>query len=460
MFRILFALFSAWIATEAHAKCASSPVHLNFSNPFLMPGVEVLVNGEKKIFIYDTGTDYTMLTMREKEKYKLTSRKVRVAGVAGTATLGVTNVASLSVDGSSARNYSMPIEIEQSEISAYWDGILGSDIALANGAELLYASALVNTYHPDCAPEWIGTGARVAITSTAGVHVPVFNIQVNGVTLTGLLDSGADFSRLSAAAARRAGLILNKSPSRTVIGYGARGRTTGTANITTLNVGNAVFRNFRLPVLDSETNSGFDLILGTDFLAKRKVFISRKRGYIFFDLGNSTGGHIDDKFTVSPDERLHIVGAAGSTFARERLNRQIAEKQADALAAEATKARRAGQLDTAEEKVTAALSTLSSNRKALVERFLIRVAAGKDELARTEMTDAIRVAPEAQWFTVVYHYLLENITEDDFTKRVLNDPRTASSRCGLSSLMNEFRAIKKIDPNQAASNPAYLCPSS
>jgi hypothetical protein len=107
--------------------------------------------------------------------------------------------------------------------------------------------------------------------------------QLNGVQIQVLFDTGATASRISPQAAKRAGLQTDPSELKDAAYSSGIGRPkvmTHLAPFATLKVGDEEIHNLHLRIGD--TRAGTDLLLGADFFASHRIYVSNTQHKLYF----------------------------------------------------------------------------------------------------------------------------------------------------------------------------------
>lgn len=171
----------------------------------------------------------------------------------------------------------LPIELPPGPL---FGGIVGSDMLGAFDLDLDRPGDRLTVYTVsgcggDFVP-WTVPHVALPLHLSWDTGRPLLSVEVDGVTLTAMLDTGASTSVLDSAAAERLGMtpaILAKEPSGR--GFGAAGVDFSRTEhrFRELRIGPERFEDVVLTVLD-RTLPEADMLLGEDFLARHRVWIS------------------------------------------------------------------------------------------------------------------------------------------------------------------------------------------
>ncbi len=160
------------------------------------------------------------------------------------------------------------------------DGLLGADILLAFDIDLNLPDHEITLYQPrhecpDASPPW-----REAYVSVEGVSTRqdrlLLPFELNGVSGTALLDTGAQMSSISQQMAERVGLQeADFASDRTVMAHGAAPDQIPVRihRFATFRVGPTEMHTPALPVVPMSSGMG-DALIGGDFLRGRRVWVS------------------------------------------------------------------------------------------------------------------------------------------------------------------------------------------
>jgi hypothetical protein len=160
------------------------------------------------------------------------------------------------------------------------DGLLGRDFLSQFDLDLDVPAHHVTLYRvSDCSGRflpWSGDYAAVPITfpTEQAIVVPV---TLDGKPLRALLDTGAGTSLLGAPGIHKMGLDLTNlaaDPSGQISGLGSRVLTVHRHRFGTLTVGNQSIASPQLWVEPVRLSPIVDMLLGADWLASRRVWIS------------------------------------------------------------------------------------------------------------------------------------------------------------------------------------------
>jgi len=172
------------------------------------------------------------------------------------------------------------------------EGLIGQTLFQSYDVEYDLANGVIRLMRPvgcaDAGLAYWATGKKtysmVDISPTTPTQPFVAGMALlNGVPVHVLFDTGATASRISPQAAKRAG--LNTDPSELTdaayaAGIGRPRVMTHLAPFATLKVGDEEIRNLHLRIGD--TRDGTDLLLGADFFASHRIYVSNSQHKLYF----------------------------------------------------------------------------------------------------------------------------------------------------------------------------------
>jgi predicted aspartyl protease/tetratricopeptide (TPR) repeat protein len=158
-------------------------------------------------------------------------------------------------------------------------GLLGADILSEYDLDFDFKSATLTLYRvkgcKSVTPPWIGTYATVPIRVSPQRRVLV-PVEVDGVKLTAIFDTGANQTALNRAAALRVGLTsatLKGEKLQTVTGIGDVSAAVHTHQFQSLSAAGITLRNRIFSILKVSVTEG-DMLLGRDFMGSNRIWVS------------------------------------------------------------------------------------------------------------------------------------------------------------------------------------------
>jgi predicted aspartyl protease len=275
---------SAWpnaaVATCQVERQASLPVTFDG----FMPTVEVSINGHPVNIGVDTGAQGTLLTPQIVDSLRLTrdtQRFTTAIGAAGRRLVSNAIPDSFQFAGVdyAGKSFSV-IEIGQpqggaSRPGADMAGLIGADLLSRYDLDIDMPHRRLSLYRVrDCtklAPPWDGAFMTVPL-SLAHAGRPMMPVEMNGVVLSALFDTGARGNTLSSVSGSRIGVTA---------GDGATARLARAARF---RVGDELFADSRLGVIDLPAFDA-DMLIGEDYMQTRRFWLSYATAVLFIQPG-------------------------------------------------------------------------------------------------------------------------------------------------------------------------------
>ena len=263
-------------------KLAELPVRIEGHLPVLA----VQINGQPAAMILDTGSDGTVLTRAGARRLGIPigAATATVNGAAGPETVGVGRLDSLALGGVVLPN--VKAFLSDSPRPPI-DGLIGIDVLVGYELELDLPHQRVALYRArSCVtaqPDWPAPYVQLPTQQQAGSGHLFVPVEVDGQGLRGLLDSGASASTLSLQSAEDAGMTRRRLATLPAIRsqtVNAAGLVLHLAHFHALRVGTDVVEEPVLAIGDLPPFAG-DLLLGSDYLASRRVWFSFLLGRVF-----------------------------------------------------------------------------------------------------------------------------------------------------------------------------------
>ena len=166
------------------------------------------------------------------------------------------------------------------------DGVLGADTLSSFDVDLdLPGHRMVLYQKQTCAnaaPAWPEPYDKIAVGRSLGDHL-FFLVQLDGRRIATFIDTGAQLTVLSTEAAAALGVtaaVLARDPVILVHGAAAEQLDAHVHRFAQLGIGTEVIRNLEIAVTNIRLSDA-DLVLGTDFLRSRRMWMSYGSQQIF-----------------------------------------------------------------------------------------------------------------------------------------------------------------------------------
>jgi predicted aspartyl protease len=260
--------------------------------------VPVAVNGIEGSFILDTGAERTVVTPDAVDRFSLALDEwtaTTMRGVGGIERRRNADPRSVTLGGialhrrSLARDATLRVATLPRNMGSRQriDGLLGRDFLSAFDLALDLAQRSLTLY------DVRGCAGRFLPWTDDYFAVPVQNptenalvvpVELDGVPLRALLDSGAGQTLVAAPGMARLGLGLDRlrdDPSQIVSGMGPHTVTMWHHRFHALKIGSETFAAPLFLVAPIQLNPISDLLLGADWLLGRRVWISYATNQLF-----------------------------------------------------------------------------------------------------------------------------------------------------------------------------------
>lgn len=300
--RCIVLLFCILATAPAFARCqlarvAEWPVKLEHNRAL----IDGFINGHPVGVLIDTGASRTVMTRSAAERLGLDRVDARISfyGVGGRTRAELAEIDEFRLGGAVQKKW--PVLVIGEQPMGNVAVILGEDFFENLDLELDFGNKVVRLFQPqDCDKAglayWAPDTPPLKIASVRRLAV---DVEVNGVPLLALIDTGSSRSTLDLGVARRAG-ITPESPGATsggcIVGIGSRPVDAFIAPMERFTIGAERISDARIAMGDmsghvmreeigSHISKPFDtpeMILGVDFLLAHRVFISHSQRAVYF----------------------------------------------------------------------------------------------------------------------------------------------------------------------------------
>lgn len=269
------------------------------SNRYL---VEAEINGAKKLFVIDTGAQRSVLAPDAADALNLptdrkSAQKLNGVGdamepgyprVVESITLGTAQWKDLRLPTTGANTFARFAEPQLA-------GFLGADILSRYDVELDFSAHKMTLYTAEnCLGQfapWHGAFESYSAEYTPR-HLFLMDVKLNGHPAKAVLGTAASRSLLDRGAALRAGVddaTLARDPKTSGQGISGTSFAIYTHRFDTVQIGTRVFRNIHVAIADTGLSSGIDMLLGMDFMQRRRVWLSYSTGWVFMQVNAPQG---------------------------------------------------------------------------------------------------------------------------------------------------------------------------
>jgi predicted aspartyl protease len=261
------------------------------------PTVDGSINGKPAVMLFDTGAHASHLLKDSAGKLgvSLQQSSSHSSGIGGTSANYSVQINDFSVGDVHSGRVRMTAIGSMGKTPSF-DAILGADFALQMDLEISLAERKVKFYRASGCDDtflayWDQSAMEIPFGGTETGHGnPRFIVEVNGVKLEAMIDTGATETTMTRGAAERAGLRVGDPGVRgygSATGVGAQRMATWKADAE-FTIGSETIKNASLVITDNPpqgvTVGMPDMLIGADFLRKHRVLIamSQRRLYVSY----------------------------------------------------------------------------------------------------------------------------------------------------------------------------------
>jgi predicted aspartyl protease len=256
------------------------------------PIVTVVANGAPVTLLLDTGAEWTILTPAAAKRVGAQTPRIefqrQVRGLAGSLATNEVELRSFTAGDTAIpwrRVRVAPLNMP-SVFSGPLDGVLGADTLSSFDIDLDLPHHRMVFYGrqscPSAAPAWAEPYATIPVRKSFSNHLS-FPVQLDGRQIDTFMDTGAQLSVLATKAALALGVTeaaLSRDRATVTLGAAAERLNSHLHRFSHMEVGGEVVRNPVLVIADVSLKDA-DLVLGIDFLASRRIWLSYASQQIF-----------------------------------------------------------------------------------------------------------------------------------------------------------------------------------
>jgi predicted aspartyl protease len=451
------------LAMPVSTKCKLTPLG---SLPLSYHGAELAlvlngeINGTPALLLLDTGADLSLLTRfgTDKRGMALTPTQRFLEGVGGRTRVYVAGVNSFKIGPiRSSGHGDMPV-LDTPGSRSTFDGIVSAAFLFQRDLEISLAEKTVRFFLSDGCERtylayWDPDAVVVPLEFEGEGGRPMVEVQLNGVKLRALIDTGATRTVVTERAARAAGEKLEGlglKPGGTAVGVGRRAVSTVQVTFKRFALGGEVIERPELLVLQTDERRDYDMILGRDYLRahrmlfavqQRKLYLSYLGGQPFqsgWDLawlrkeaeaGNGYAQHALAAAGILPPAEasawLRKAADQSNPLALRRLGRQLAGS---------------GRLEGAIAAYEKLVEGDRFDLAAQLELYTLRLRAGQETRARADLDAAMKLLNGSDWPLPIAQYYLGRSSFDQLMREARDDEDLAARRqCQLLHHVAELR---------------------
>jgi len=276
---------------------------VDYSSTTRQATVIAMVNGKPARMLVDTGA--TTMLMRggaERLGLRLESTGHYDYGIGGASISYITHVDDFSVGASHTGKVDVPV-IGTSGAGLN-DGVVGADYLLQTDMELSLTDNTLQFFRASGCDDtnlayWDNDAIEIPFVGRHGNSVkPLVEIELNGVKLKALLDTGASNSMVTRHGAELAGVRVDSATVHRrgkARGFGEKSLDVWIADFKRFRMGEETVNNPQLEIMDDmpQGQDQADMLLGMDFLRAHHILfaMSQHRLYMSYLGGELFGAH-------------------------------------------------------------------------------------------------------------------------------------------------------------------------
>jgi predicted aspartyl protease len=298
------------VTVTREAPCNTRPagemtLHVKGEQAF----VTLAVNNTSLNLLLDTGDFVTSLAPDAVQRLALPASSepsLQMTGIGGAYAAPVVEASDVQYLSQHVSNISFPV-LPESEFrpEEHVDGLFGANFLSAYGVEMDFPGRKLRFFKPGSgcgvsAPAWTAHATRLRATD-AGHQLLMIPVRINGVELNALIDTGSEDTSITKDAAASLGITARDMRGDDQITEQGLGESTERMHtFASISIGNSTFVRPVLAVDDEPSpiqqnvqvatasampvpHRGVDVILGANFLFKKRVFIDYAQGAVFVE---------------------------------------------------------------------------------------------------------------------------------------------------------------------------------
>lgn len=298
---LLLALPCAFVHAAEAPACHYVPVatlQLRGSGDVWQPTVDGTINGNPAVLLADTGAASSKLVKAWADKYNvpLHQNGAYSQGISGTSVNYVARIDDIAVGDAHSGKTTMAVLGNMGKPPGF-DGILGANFLLQADLEISLAEHKLKFYRAkDCADTylayWSADAMEIGFGGTETGHLdPRLIIEINGTKMEAIIDTGANFTSMTRAAAERAGIKVgdaNVERRGSSTGIGDARIDTWQVEVDSFAIGSETIKHAHIGMRDNPPQGVSyrtpEVLIGADFLRAHRVLIamSQRRFYISY----------------------------------------------------------------------------------------------------------------------------------------------------------------------------------
>jgi predicted aspartyl protease len=455
---LLLGLAAPAHADEAPAKCQYvnvAELPLRYLGASFQPAVDGFINDSPAPMLIDTGSQNSYLTRRATDRLDLSLRMTGsyVNGIGGSSRVYGARIDSLAVGPTRSRGMTLGV-IDETGMRPDFDAIVGADFLFQADVEIALADKQLRFFRPlGCKDSFLGYWGKdvveVPLTGSFGnSRNQTFTVELNGVKLDAIIDSGAANSFVFVGAARKAGVNID-SPgtvkARDAVGVGADRLSQWSAVFKTFAIGGETIRDAELGIMATPGSGRLqaDILLGADFLRAHRVLfaMSQKRLYIGYLGGEifargakgiepwlqqeADGGNPEAQFALATKYHTGSGVARDDALAASWMRKAAQQGHAGANLQIGMGLLRTGRFTESANLLSRAAAQRPDDTRLPLYLYLARLQAGDAAIAARELEQRFAADKERRWPVPVADFYLGRIDAGALLSLAGKDPALA-----------------------------------
>ncbi len=448
-------------AADAPATCQYvnvATVPLRYLGHDFHPAADGVIDGTPAPMLIDTGSGRSYLTQRAVKRLDLPLGMTGeyVTGMGGASRVYRARVKEFVVGPTAIRNRYLYV-IGETGAPQPFDAIAGADFLFQADFELSLSEKALRFFRGvNCAGSHLGywSDDTYAVPTSAGDGAsrnPTFTVELNGVKLDAIIDSGAASSFVFDSAAKKAGVGTDSPGTRRTqdsVGVGSARAAHWRAVFSTFKIGGETIHDAELGISakPEEGRLPADILLGADFLrthrvlfanSQNKLYISYLGGDVF--LRDAPGiapwlqreaeaGNADAQFAVASQFARGAGVAADPARARQWLAKAAEQGHPQANLDAGLFLLHSGQSSEAARRLGMAAEKRPGDARIPLFLYLARLQAGDQALAARALALRFAGDGERRWPLPVAEFYLGRIDAAGLLAQAGKEPALARDR--------------------------------
>lgn len=429
---------------DAPARCKyhqTGTLPLSYHGQDLVLASAGTINGTAAAIMLDTGATDSIITRfgADRRGLRPTATGDFGDGVGGASRLYTVPVRQFDVGPIRSSGRGSMKMIDQGGTRVDFDAIAGASFLLQADLELALADKKISFFRAEnCRDAFLAYWDANAVQLPLGFTesgLPIVEIELDGLRLRALIDSGADSSNVSLEALGKLGLKAGAAGLEVLghaSGVGGKRVATWRYRFKQFSIGHEQIRHPEL-IVSAALPGDLQMILGRDFLRAHRVLLAPSQGKVYlsylgglpFDAGRSDGWLLKEAEPGNSAAQFRLALAAGvPEQQRAWMQKAVAAGYPLALRHRAVVEEQVGRHGEAIALRRQALQADPSDVAAQLELFSVRVKAGQGEAVRAELATLTDGSRGAAWPRPVLEHYLGKLSADQ-----LLDAAGAQHRC-------------------------------